>query len=166
MNQTQVYGAVHDFVQRNNSLRDLSMLHAMNYHKHCFHSWGSLEYPLVYLSIRCEVYSQGSEYILYTFLYITDLQAVVHHPLLSTDANLTMKLMYTPSHNSGYMLVSCPASLSHAGKESGETRIQFWFRAATSRRVQSDCRTVLRHQEKIAMLHRALCTSVVGDGYM
>ena len=63
-------------------------------------------------------------------------------------------------------LVSCPASLSHAEKESGETRIQFWFRAARSRRVQSDCRTVLRHQEKIAMLHRALCTSVVGDGYM
>ena len=24
-------------------------------------------------------------------------------------------------------LVSCPASLSHAEKESGETRIQFWF---------------------------------------
>ena len=26
-------------------------------------------------------------------------------------------------------IVSCPASLSHAGKESGETRIQFLFRA-------------------------------------
>ena len=25
------------------------------------------------------------------------------------------------------LLVSCPASLSHAEKESGETRIQFWF---------------------------------------
>ena len=25
------------------------------------------------------------------------------------------------------MVVSCPASLSHAEKESGETRIQFWF---------------------------------------
>ena len=27
----------------------------------------------------------------------------------------------------GAIVVSCPASLSHAEKESGETRIQFWF---------------------------------------
>ena len=27
----------------------------------------------------------------------------------------------------GLAVVSCPASLSHAEKESGETRIQFWF---------------------------------------
>ena len=29
--------------------------------------------------------------------------------------------------DSSLSIVSCPASLSHAEKESGETRIQFWF---------------------------------------
>ena len=45
-------------------------------------------------------------------------------------------------------------------------RIHFWFHAARSRRVQSDYRMVLHHQEKIGMLHRALCTLLAGDGYM
>ena len=59
-------------------------------------------------------------------------------------------------------IVSCTASLSHAENESGETRIQFWFRAA--RLAASN-----QIEEKIAMLHRVLCTSctlLVGDGYM
>ena len=33
----------------------------------------------------------------------------------------------SPRYNLYPQLVSCPASLSHAEKESGETCIQFWF---------------------------------------
>ena len=55
------------------------------------------------------------------------------------------------------IIVSCLASLLHAENESGETSIQFWFRAPKSWRGQSDYRTVhcLRHGrylKKIAML--------------
>ena len=41
------------------------------------------------------------------------------------------------------MLVSCPDSLSHVEKESGETRIQLLFRVPRYWCGQSDCRTVL-----------------------
>ena len=43
----------------------------------------------------------------------------------------------------GMVVVSCPASLLHTGKESGES--EFWFRALSSWRDQSDCRTVLMY---------------------
>ena len=46
----------------------------------------------------------------------------------------------------GHWLVSCPDSLLHTEKESGETHIQFWFRAPRSWCGQSDCRTVLTSQ--------------------
>ena len=42
-------------------------------------------------------------------------------------------------------IVSCPASLSHAEKESGETRIQFWFRAArlaASNQIAEQCHVI------------------------
>ena len=58
-----------------------------------------------------------------------------------------MIAMHQVHTNKSYVLrtnvVSCPASLSHADKESGETRIQFWFRAPRSRCGQSDCGMVL-----------------------
>ena len=49
-------------------------------------------------------------------------------------------------------VVLCPASLSHAEKESGEMCIQFWFRAPRCWRGQSACRTVLTSLKKISIL--------------
>ena len=59
---------------------------------------------------------------------------------------LVKSYMYCITVHVSLYLVSYPDPfISHAEKGSGETRIQFWFRAARSGRGQSDCRTALRH---------------------
>ena len=58
----------------------------------------------------------------------------------------------------GARLVSCPASLSHAEKESGETRIQFWFHAAdltASNQIAEWCH-VINKRLRCSTVHFAL----------
>ena len=62
--------------------------------------------------------------------------------------------VYNVGGGGGGGVVSCPASLSHAEKESGETRIQFWFRAArlaASNQIAERCHVIKKRLRRFTM---------------
>ena len=64
---------------------------------------------------------------------------------------------FSSIHTVGVVL--CPASLSHAEKESGEMCIQFWFHGPRCWHGQSDCRTVLT---SLALFEKDFNTNLKG----